>query len=145
MKAKTYSISRIFDINRDTLFQIVSDFNKYCDWNTIMPNAKGEFKIGTKLELTMNIGGKTKLFNPKFISIDNGKSFSLSKILIVKGVGELIHQFEFISLPNNKTEFVQTWTGKGIVVKMMWSKVAKGFSDFEVFNDDLESYLMEQK
>ena len=145
MKTKTYSISRVFDINSDTLFQIVSDFNKYSDWNTIIPNAKGELKIGTKLKLTMNMGGKTKPFNPKVISIDQGKSFSLSKILITKGMGELTHQFEFISLPNNKTEFIQTWTGKGILVKMMWSKIAKGFSDFEIFNDNLENYIMKQK
>jgi len=145
MKTKVYSISRVFDINSDTLFQIVSDFNKYREWNTIIPKAKGELKIGTKLELTMNMGGKTKPFNPKVISIDQGKSFSLSKILITKGMGELTHQFEFISLSNNKTEFIQTWTGKGILVKMMWSKIAKGFSDFEIFNDDLENYLMKQK
>jgi len=145
MKTKVYSISRVFDINSDTLFQIVSDFNKYREWNTIIPKAKGELKIGTKLELTMNMGGKTKPFDPKVISISQGKSFSASKILITKGIGELTHQFEFISLPNNKTEFIQTWTGKGILVKMMWSKIAKGFSDFEIFNDDLENYLMKQK
>jgi len=145
MKTKTYSISRVFDVNSDTLFQVISDFNKYSEWNTIITKAKGELKIGATLELTMNIGGKTKPFNPKVISIDQGKSFSLSKILITKGMGELTHQFEFISLPNNKTELIQTWTGNGILVKMMWSKIAKGFSDFEVCNDDLENYLMQQK
>ncbi|PCJ84523.1 MAG: hypothetical protein COA57_08995 [Flavobacteriales bacterium] len=145
MKTKTFSISRVFDINSDTLFQVVSDFNKYSDWNTIIPHAKGELKIGTTLELTMNMGGKTKPFNPKVVAVDPGKSFSLSKILITKGIGELTHQFEFIYLPNNKTEFIQTWTGKGILVKMMWSKIAEGFSDFEIFNDDLEKYLMKRE
>jgi len=145
MKTKTFSISRVFDINSDTLFQVVSDFNKYSDWNTIIPKAKGELIIGTTLELTMNMGGKTKPFNPKVVAVDPGKSLSLSKILITKGIGELTHQFEFISLPNNKTEFIQTWTGKGILVKMMWSKIAEGFSDFEIFNDDLENYLMKRE
>jgi len=145
MKTKTYSISRVFDINSDILFQIVSDFNKYPEWNTIIPNAKGELKIGTTLELTLNMGGKTKPFNPQVIAVDQGKRFSLCEILITKGIGELTHQFEFIPLPNDKTEFIQTWTGKGILVKMMWSKIAKGFSDFEIFNDDLENYIMQQK
>ncbi|MBL4735592.1 MAG: hypothetical protein JKY18_09700, partial [Flavobacteriales bacterium] len=78
-------------------------------------------------------------------SIDQGKSFSLSKILITKGIGELTHEFEFVSLPDDKTKFTQTWTGKGILVKMMWSKIAEGFSDFEIFYDDLENYLVKQK
>ena len=145
MKAKTYSISRVFDIDSDSLFQIVSDFDKYPDWNTIIPSGKGEFKVGTKLKLMMNMGGKIKPFNPKIISIDQGKSFSLSKILITKGIGELTHEFEFVSLPDDKTKFTQTWTGKGILVKMMWSKIAEGFADFEIFYDDLEKYLMNQK
>ncbi|MBL4656568.1 MAG: hypothetical protein JKX73_01100 [Flavobacteriales bacterium] len=145
MKAKTYSISRVFDINSDTLFQIVSDFNKYPDWNTIIPKGKGEFKVGTKLELMMNMRGKIKPFNPKIISIDQGKGFTLSKTLITKGIGALVHEFKFTALPDNKTEFTQTWTGKGILVKMMWSKIAEGFSDFEIFYDDLENYLVKQK
>ncbi len=139
---KTYSISKVYDVNSDALFQVVSDFNNYSKWNTIIPNAKGELVIGTTLALTMNLDGKTNPFNPKVITVDKGKRFLLSKVFLTKGIGELTHQFEFIPLADNKTEFIQTWTGNGFLVKMMWSKIAEGFSSFKTFNDNLESYLM---
>ena len=144
VNAKTFSISRVFDTNPATLFRIVSDFNNYSNWNTVVPKAVGELKVGTMLHLTMKMGGKTTTLKPKVISIDPGNSFLLSKVFLTKGIGELTHLFEFISLPNNKTEFSQTWTGKGFLLKMMWSKVERDSSDFETFNDDLENYLMKR-
>jgi hypothetical protein len=69
------------------------------------------------------------------------QSFLLSKVLLLKGIGELTHRFEFKKLENNQTEFIQTWEGKGVLVRMMWSKIENGFSDFEIFNDDLITYI----
>ena len=145
MKTKTHSITRIININSNKVFKDISDYKNYEKWNSIIPSAKGELKEGVRLNLRMKIGNKTKPFNPKVISIKEGKSFTLSKTIIFKGVGELTHHFEFKSLSPNKTEFIQIWTGKGWPVNMMWPKIAKGFSDFEIFNDDLENYLVKQK
>ena len=145
MNIKTYSITRTININADQVFKVVSDFNNYEKWNSIVPSGKGELKKGVELKLRMKVGNKTKPFNPKVISIQKGKSFTLSKIILFKEIGELSHRFEFKSISDDKTEFIQTWTGKGWLVKMMWSKIAEGFSDFEIFNDDLENYLMKQQ
>ena len=141
MKIKTHSISKIINTNPETLFKIVSEFENYGNWNTIIPNARGELTIGTELELMMQMNGKTRPFNPKVISIKRNKSFLLSKVILSKKIGELTHKFEFKKLESNQTEFIQTWTGKGILVKMMWSKIQNGFSDFEIFNNDLTEYI----
>jgi hypothetical protein len=144
MKAKTYFISRVYDTNSDSLFQIVSDFGNYSRWNTVIPRANGKLVTGSELALIMKIAGKTKPFNPKVVSIDPGTSFVLSKTWITKIIGELTHRFEFVVIAENKTEFIQTWTGKGILVKIIWPIIEKGFSEFKIFNDDLENYVKKQ-
>jgi len=84
MKPKQHSISKVYAINSTQLFQIVSNFENYDKWNTIIPNAKGKLIVGEKLSLTLKLNNKIKPFKPKVISINNGNSFLLSKILISK-------------------------------------------------------------
>ncbi len=141
MQSQTYSISKNYDINSDTLFQIVSDFENYNKWNTIIPKAKGKLIVGKELALVLKLNNKEKPFNPKVVSINKRAGFLLSKVLIAKGIGELTHKFDFIPLPNNRTKFIQTWTGKGILIKILWAKIEKGFADFNLFNEDLEKYV----
>ncbi|MFB2121467.1 hypothetical protein [Parapedobacter sp. 2B3] len=145
MKDKIHSISRVIDTDSETLFKIVSGFNLYKNWNTVIPNAKGELVVGTKLQLTMIINGKNKPFNPKVISVVPNKSFILSKTLFSKNILELTHLFEFKPLTDHKTEFIQTWKGQGILTVMLWEKIKNGFSSFEVFNNDIVKYISEQE
>jgi hypothetical protein len=139
--SKKYSISKIINANSETLFKITSDFKNYSNWNTVIPVAEGELTKGTELQLMMKMNGKTRPFNPTVAMVEVNKSFLLSKVFLSKKMGELTHQFEFKELANNQTEFIQTWEGKGFLVKMMWSKIESGFSEFETFNDDLIRYI----
>lgn len=141
MRNKTYSLSRKIKSDAKTLFNIVSNFDNYSHWNTLIPMAQGELKKGAQLHLMIQTNGKTKPFNPTVKSIIWNRSFLLSKVFITEGIGELTHEFEFRELANNQTEIVQTWEGKGVMVEMMWSKIEEGFSDFEIFNSDLAKYV----
>lgn len=141
MKTKTYSISRVIDAEPETVFRAVADFSQYKNWNTFIPYAKGNLVVGTELQLTMKVNGKNTPFNPKVISVVLNKSFLLSKTIISKNIIELTHQFEFKPLPDHKTEFSQTWQGRGIIAVMLWGKIRKGCLSFEIFNEDLAQYI----
>lgn len=145
MKNKTFTISKVLDTDFETLFKIVSDFSLYKNWNTVIPDANGSLVTGTELQLTMRVGGKVVPFNPKVMSIVPNKNFLLSKTLFSKTLLELTHKFEFKQLSDHQTEFIQTWEGKGVLVAVLWKKIANGFSDFEIFNNDLEKYLIDRK
>ena len=145
MGIKKYSISKIINTDSETLFKIVSDFKNYNSWNTVIPSAKGTLTKGTKLQLMMKMNGKVRPFNPTVAKVEMNKSFLLSKLFLSSKIGELTHQFEFKELANNQTEFVQTWEGKGMLIKLMWSKIENGFSEFETFNDDLIRYISKKQ
>lgn len=102
MKDKTHTISKVINTDIETLFKVVSDFNQYKNWNTVIPNAKGELIVGTKLQLTMISNGKERPFNPKVLSVIPNTSFLLSKTLFSKSILELTHLFYFKSLSDNK-------------------------------------------
>lgn len=145
IKNKTHSISKTIDSNIETLFKIVSNFSQYKIWNTVIPDAKGALEVGTKLQLTMNINGKNQLFNPDVISVVPNKSFVLSKTLLSKNIFQLTHLFEFKMLSSTKTEFIQTWEGKGILTFLLWKKIQNSFSSFEEFNNDIVKYINKQE
>ena len=87
MRVKTYAISKIINVNPELLFETVSTFENYKDWNTIIPNANGKLKKGEKLQLVLKMNGKTRLFNPTVISLEKNKRFVLSKKIISKTIG----------------------------------------------------------
>lgn len=138
----TYSLSRIFSVKSDILFKTVTDFDHYKDWNSIIPSADGSLKLGSELKLVLNFGGKRRPFNPVITEISEGTSFTLSKIFFTPRLGELSHQFKVIQYSSGKTELVQTWTGGGLIVKALWPIIAREFSSFEIFNNDLEAFLL---
>jgi len=144
MKFKEYSISKTYEINSVQLFEIVSYFENYSKWNTVIPDAKGKLIVGEELSLMLKFKNQTKLFNPIVVSVDDGNNFLLSKTLISKRIGEITHNFSFTPLSENSTRFTQRWIGKGILMRILWSKIEQGFSNFNIFNDDLESYVKKQ-
>jgi hypothetical protein len=145
MKVQTYSLATVVDADSETLFKVVSDFGLYKNWNTVIPDAKGELKEGTELQLTMVMNGKNKTFSPKVISIVPNKSFLLSKTIISKVIFELTHEFEFKKITDHRTEFIQTWKGNGVLALILWKKIKNGFSIFEVFNNNLVKYISKQE
>jgi len=144
MKSKAYSISKVIDIDPETLFNVISDFGRYENWNTIIPNAKGALEVGAELQLTMKVDGKYKPFDPKVVSIVPNKSFMLSKIIFSKTILELTHEFEFKSIADNRTELIQTWRGTGLLSIILWEKIKNEFSSFEIFNNNLVEYISKQ-
>jgi|GEM_PF-2600954 len=141
MGVKSFSISKVINTNPETLFAILSKFESYPNWTTIIPSAQGELKEGTQLKLVLSMSGVTKPFGPKVKLVEKGKYFLLSKVFLSSGIGELTHRFDLKKLENNQTELVQTWEGKGLLVQLMWPKIKKGFSSFEILNDDLAQHI----
>ncbi len=143
MGPTTFSISKVINTDPETLFTILSKFENYSDWTTIIPSAQGELKEGTSLKLMLKMDGTLRPFRPKVKLVEWNKCFLLSRVFLTRGIGELTHRFDLKKLENNQTELVQTWEGKGLLVQLMWSKIKEGFSSFEILSNDLFQYIGE--
>lgn len=145
MSSKKYSISKVINTYHKILFKIVTDFERYREWNTIITDAKGKLIEGNQLQLNMKINGTIKRFTPIVTFKTMNRNFKLSKTIISKRIAELTNTFEFIPLNDNRTKFIQTWTGCGILMKIIWPQVKTSLSHFEIFNHDLIDYIKQQE
>lgn len=140
----SYSISRVFNAKPQMIFDVVTDFNNYENWNTLIPSAKGNLNIGDEIRMVLKLNGRKRPFSPKVTFVDKNLSFTLTKKILLKQLGELNHKFEFYPLDNGTTELRQTWTGSGMLIKLLWPLIKRSFAEFEIFNDNLYKHLQEQ-
>lgn len=141
MKTKSFNLSKRIKGSQEEVFNVISNFNEYEHWNTLIPKAKGSLEIGNELQLKMKINGKLKPFNPKVISFKKNVVMHLSKTIGNPVIGEINHFFELQAINDKETIISHTWQGKGILVQIFWKKMTQGFSVFEIYNRDLANQL----
>ena len=54
----------------EILWDVLTDFKNYYQWNPILQKIKGEPLIGNQLEINLRtVGGKNRVYHPKIIKI----------------------------------------------------------------------------
>lgn len=116
----------------NVVWDILTDFTNYSQWNPILRKIVGELSIGNKLEIHLTtVGGKSRIYHPIVTKIIpdhelrwTGKFF-LSQIFS----GERIFLIEQIS--NDKINFIN---------KELFSGIGTKFSPQKMENDILMSF-----
>jgi hypothetical protein len=139
-----YSISDTIPAGAEELFHIISNFEDYHVWNSLIPEAKGKLQMNEKLKLKILHDGKLRNFKPKVIAIDSTVGFTLRKSMLLNAV-VLMHEFKIQSISSNQSVLTQTWTGKGWIAKSSWKKFTPLFEAFKTYNEDLKKYLLSKQ
>ncbi len=112
----------------EKVWNVISDFKNYSQWNPIIQRITGEPKVGTKLEVhVITVGGKNRVYHPEVIKVEPlheirwyGKFFSS-----VIFSGERVLTIDEIS--KNEVNFINKEIFSGIGVKFApkkWSKTS---------------------
>jgi len=56
---------------RNTVRAVVSDFDKYADWNPLMVKAQGTAAVGARMDWTSRLAGADRTYNAR---VDKGRS-----------------------------------------------------------------------
>lgn len=116
----------------DHIWEILTDFPSYREWNPFITSIVGETKVGTKLKIKMSLdGGRPLDFRPKVLVSNPPKELRWLGSLWLHGLFDGEHLFEIHILSDNQVRFVQSEQFSGILVPLLpnrfWENVLDGF------------------
>jgi hypothetical protein len=113
------------DINAppETVWRILTDFNRYPDWNPFIRSVSGNIEEGKRINVTLTTkNGRDMGFKPMVMKFSRNSEFRwLGKIPGFHGE----HVFEIKTIGRNRVKFVQREEFTGFLTLIMGNKIVK--------------------
>ena len=111
------------------IWTILTDFEKYPQWNPFITSIKGQVERGNKIQVRIEPpNGKGMTFNPTVITKDENRELRWLGKLLFSGLFDGEHKFELIDNSNGTVTFVQSEKFTGIFVGLFSpEKTRQGF------------------
>jgi hypothetical protein len=114
------------------VWEILSDFKSYSEWNPFITYVLGEARVGTRLNMRIRpAGSRTWEFRPKVLVSDSPRELRWLGSLWIRGLFDGEHVFNIHSLSENCVWFVQSEQFSGILVPLIprhfWDQSLEGF------------------
>lgn len=130
----------IIQTTPERVWEVLTDFDKYSNWNPFIKSLQGQVKVGEKIVVRLEPpGAKGMTFKPKVLVFDKNKEFKWIGHLFFPGLFDGEHRFELIDNGNGTTTFIQAEKFKGILVRLL-SKMLDGstLDGFRAMNERLK-------
>ncbi len=109
------------------VWQVLTDFEKYPEWNPFIKEFDGEVKVGEKFKVNLHPpDSRPMTFHPRCLVLNENREFRWLGHLFIKGIFDGEHVFELEELEVGRTRFIQKEYFRGILVPLMWNKVELG-------------------
>ncbi len=128
-----------------TVWQVLTDFSRYSQWNPFIRSIRGEAKQGETLEVFIQpprANGMT--FRPVILALQPERELRWMGRLLLPGIFDGEHQFQIEPLGENHTRFVQREVFSGLLVPFLWSSLDQQTRQgFEEMNHALKMQIEE--
>lgn len=116
----------------EKVWQVLTDFEQFPNWNPFMHSAKGKIKVGERLEVYLKPPGRKGMtFKPRVRKVEQKKEFRWLGHLLIPGLFDGEHIFKIEPINGNRVKFIQQEIFKGILVPLLWKQLntstRKGF------------------
>lgn len=128
-----------------TVWEILTDFEKYPGWNPFIRSLEGDVKEGHKFKVIIQPpGSRAMTFKPVCLEYSSNRSFRWLGHLFIPGLFDGEHIFELIELKDGSTKFVQREHFKGVLVLLLWKQLNTNTrKGFEAMNRKLKELAEE--
>lgn len=129
------------DASAERVWEVLSDFNAYPEWNPFIKSAIGQPVQGARLQIVIQSGGaKPMRFSPKVLVAEPGRELRWLGRLVVPGVFDGEHCFIIETLSDNKVRFEQSERFNGLLVGPMRATLNRDTKrGFEEMNQALKA------
>lgn len=120
------------NISADKLWNILTDFNAFPEWNPFVKSIEGHIKVGEKFKVFLQLpDSKGMTFRPKCLKVEQNKELRWIGHLIIPGLFDGEHIFIIETVEDNKVRFIQKELFKGLftslIMKSIEDKTRRGF------------------
>lgn len=139
MKQLTTNIE--IDASASTVWKILTDFDKYPQWNPFIRSATGEVKKGARLEVQLQPpGGSMMTFRPTVLVAEPERELRWLGRLFLPGIFNGEHCFQIEPLGRDRIRFVHSEVFCGILVPFLAESLdTKTKSGFEAMNQAIKA------
>ncbi|HZC99707.1 MAG TPA: SRPBCC domain-containing protein [Actinomycetes bacterium] len=104
----------------ERVWQVLTDFAAYPQWNPFMPQASGSARRGQRLTIRLQpVGGRATTFRPTVLEADPGKQLRWIGRLLVPGLFDGEHSFTIQPLGHGQVRLVQQEQFRGLLVPLL--------------------------
>jgi hypothetical protein len=140
MKKELYTSIEI-EAPAERVWQILTDFEQFPDWNPFIRRIKGEAKSGTKLEAYLQPpGGQGMTFRPTVLKAEPNREFRWLGRLFFPGLFDGEHFFIIEPLSPGRVRFTQGEHFSGLLVPLLAKSLDTNTRrGFELMNEALKA------
>ncbi|HEX8368474.1 MAG TPA: SRPBCC domain-containing protein [Pyrinomonadaceae bacterium] len=118
----------------EKIWQILTDFENYPNWNPFIRRIRGASAVGAKLEVFIQpAGAKGMTFKPTLLAVEKEKELRWRGKFFVSGLFDGEHFFKIQPLAENRAKFVHGENFKGLLVgflaKSLDTDTLRGFRE----------------
>lgn len=130
----------------EKVWNVLTDFSAYSEWNPFIRSLKGDVKTGNRIHIQLTPPGqKGMAFEPKVLAYQKNQKLEWLGNLLFPGILDGAHCFELIGNADGTTTFIHSERFKGILVpflkKMLNGPTLDGFRQMnEALKQRVESF-----
>jgi hypothetical protein len=110
----------------DRVWEVLTDFAAYQEWNPFIVQAAGEATPGTRLELHMRLPGRRPTtFRPEVLEADPSRRLRWLGRLFVPGLFDGEHSFTIEAAGPARTRLTQHEEFRGLLAPLLLAAIAK--------------------
>jgi len=128
------------DAAPEVVWGVLTDLNRYPDWNPFVVSSEGTVQVGSKLVNRMvTPGGRAMTIKPTVTAVEEGRVYEWLGHLLVPGIFDGRHRFE-IEPTATGTHFKQMEFFTGALVRPLRKMIDGSTHDgFIAFNDAIKA------
>ena len=134
--------SIVINASAQQVWEVLTDFENWDQWNSFIKKSEGKAEVGTKLINTFDNDGKEMTFKPKVLKAEPNKELIWRGNLLIPGLFDGTHGFRIEEISPNQVRFVNYENFKGIFSGMILKKIhASTVKGFETMNKELKAQV----
>ena len=127
------------DAGPQAVWEVLTDFPAYGEWNPFMDRIEGIPEVGTKLVVHMSPpGGRGTTFRPTVLAAIPGRELRWRGTLGFGGLFDGEHSFILSPLADGTTLLTHGERFSGVLVALLKGALKNTHAGFEAFNDALK-------
>jgi hypothetical protein len=108
------------DGSADQVWQVLTDFGAYPEWNPFITEAAGTARAGERLTVRLQPpGGRAVTIRPTILQADPGKRLRWLGRILMPGVFDGEHSFAIEPITDKRVRFVQQEQFRGLLVRLL--------------------------
>ena len=127
----------------EKIWNVLTSFDSFPDWNPFIKRIEGELKIGAKLKVYLEPpGGKGMTFKPIVKKVNPNVELRWLGHLILPGIFDGEHIFEIEKIDDMKVRFIHRENFSGLLVPFLWKQLSTSTRQgFELMNKSFKERI----